>query len=178
MPARECGIACPPEPVVPPNSRNAAAVRESTAPAARFPGAQPEEVTSMKRVMSIALIVAAALFAMNALAQEKSESKSEKKPQTIKGEIVDMGCYTAHGAMGEKHKECATTCIAKGMPMGLLSGKTLYLLTLNHDNADPYNKCKDMAAAMVEVTGVVSERNGMKAIDVTDVKPAAAAAAK
>jgi len=132
----------------------------------------------MKRVMSIALIVAAALFAMNALAQEKSESKSEKKPQTIKGEIVDMGCYTAHGAMGEKHKECATTCIAKGMPMGLLSGKTLYLLTLNHDNADPYNKCKDMAAAMVEVTGVVSERNGMKAIDVTDVKPAAAAAAK
>jgi hypothetical protein len=161
--------------VVPPNSRIDPAVRESTVPATRFPGAQPEEVNSMKRAMSIALIVAAALFAMNAIAQE---SKSEKKPQTIKGEIVDMGCYTAHGAMGEKHKECATTCIAKGMPMGLLSGKTLYLLTLNHDNADPYNKCKDMAASMVEITGVVSERNGMKAIDVSDVKAVTAAATK
>ncbi len=132
----------------------------------------------MKRVLSVAALAAAVLFAVNALADEKKEMKAEKKPVTIKGEIVDTGCYISHGAMGEKHMKCATTCIANGMPMALLTtdGK-LYLLTLNHDNADPYNKCKEMAAATVEITGVVSERNGVKAIDVTGVKPAAAAAA-
>ena len=127
----------------------------------------------MKRVLSVVLLVAATAFAFNAVADEM---KAEKKPVTLKGEIVDTGCYIGNGAMGEKHKDCATKCIANGMPMGLLSGKTLYLITMNHDSADAYNQCKDLASAMVEVTGVVSERNGVKAIDVTAVKAAAAAA--
>ena len=132
----------------------------------------------MKRVLGVVLVVAA-LVAVNAIAAEtKSEMKAEKKPVTLKGELVDTGCYIGHGAMGEKHKECATKCIANGMPMGLLSGKTLYLITMNHDNPDPYNKLKDMAAETVEVTGTVSERNGVKAIDVTDAKLAAAQPAK
>jgi len=129
----------------------------------------------MKRAMSMALIVGAALFAMNAIAQE---SKSEKKPQTIKGEIVDMGCYTAHGAMGEKHKECAATCVASGTPMGLLTDKgMLYLLTPPHENKDGYNKAKEMVGAKVAVTGEVGERSGMKMIEVMSVAPAAAPAA-
>jgi len=127
----------------------------------------------MKRVLSVILLIAATAFALNAVADEM---KAEKKPVTLKGEIVDTGCYIGHGAMGEKHKDCATKCISNGMPMGLLSGKTLYLLTMNHDNPDAYNQCKDMASAMVEVTGVVAERNGVKAIDVTAVKLAPAAA--
>ena len=132
----------------------------------------------MKRVLSLAALAATVLFAAAALAEEKTEMKAEKKAVTIKGEIVDTGCYISHGAMGEKHKKCATTCIAGGMPMGLLTtdGK-LYLLTLDHDNADPYNKCKDLASATVELTGQVSERNGVKAINVTGVKSLAAAAA-
>ena len=133
----------------------------------------------MKRVLSVAALVAAVLFAVSALAEVKKETKAEKKPVTLKGEIVDTGCYISHGAMGEKHKQCATTCIANGMPMGLLTteGK-LYLLTLDHDNADPYNQCKEMASMTVEVTGMVSERNGIKAIDVTGVKAPEAAPAK
>jgi hypothetical protein len=105
------------------------------------------------------------------------DMKAEKKPVTLKGEIVDTGCYITHAAMGEKHKDCATKCIANGMPMGLLSGKTLYLITLNHDNSDAYNKCKEMAGSTVEVTGVVAERNGVKAIDIMAVKTTVAAAA-
>ena len=128
----------------------------------------------MKRVLSVMLLLAATAFAFNAVADEM---KAEKKPVTLKGEIVDTGCYIMAGAMGEKHKECGTKCIANGMPMGLLSGKTLYLLTMNHDDPDAYNKCKDMASAMVEITGVVAERNGVKAIDVMAVKLAPTAAA-
>jgi hypothetical protein len=135
-------------------------------------------MSRMKRALSAVLLMTAVLFAVNALSAEKVEMKAEKKPVTLKGELVDTGCYIGHGAMGEKHKECATKCIANGMPMGLLSGKTLYLVTMNHDNPDAYNKLKDMAGQMVEVTGMVAERNGVKAIDVTDTKLAAAAATK
>jgi hypothetical protein len=94
---------------------------------------------------------------------------------TITGEIVDTGCYLGHAAMGEKHTECATKCIANGNPMGLLTSKgKLYLLTMSHDNADPYNKCKDWAAKQVAVTGVVIARAGMTGLEVHDAKPASA----
>ena len=59
--------------------------------------------------------------------------------------------------------------------MGLLTDKgVLYLLTLDHDNADPYNSLKTMAGKMVTVTGPVLSRNGMKGLDVTAVAAATA----
>ena len=131
----------------------------------------------MKRTLGLLMLFAALAFSLSAWAEEAKMAKAPAKPMTVKGEIVDMGCYVSHGAKGEKHKDCATKCIAGGMPMGLLTDKgKLYLLTMNHDNADPFAMCKDMAAAMVEITGVVSTRNGVSTIDVTDVKGAAAAA--
>jgi len=104
-----------------------------------------------------------------------SAAKEEAKTTTLRGEVVDMGCYLEHGAKGEKHKECAAKCIAGGMPMGLLTdnGK-IYLIMLNHDNPDPFNKLKDMASSMVEVSGTVSARGGVSAIDASDVKMASA----
>jgi len=97
--------------------------------------------------------------------------------KTITGEVVDMGCYLGHGAKGEGHIACATKCINNGMPMGLLtSDGKLFLLTMNHDNPDPYNKIKEMAGKTVAVTGSAMARSGMSAIDVTDFKPVAAKA--
>ena len=135
----------------------------------------------MKRVAFLAVAAACAAFTLNALAEKPAstsgEAKAKPKVMTIKGEIVDTGCYLSHGAKGEKHKECATKCVAGGMPIGLLAANgKLYLLTPNHDNADAYNHCKDMVASMVEVTGTSMERSGMLGLDVTDVKAAEAAA--
>jgi hypothetical protein len=133
----------------------------------------------MKRVLSLFVMVGALAIAVAVQADTKDMKgmKMPVKPAMLKGELVDMGCYVGHAARGEKHKDCATKCVAGGMPMGLLtSDNKLYVLTVNHDNADAYNKCKDMMAGMVEVTGTVSERNGVRVIDVTDVKPAATAA--
>ena len=108
-------------------------------------------------------------------AEGKSEAAGAKK--TITGEVVDMGCYLGHGAKGEGHIACATKCINNGMPMGLLtSDGKLFLLTMNHDNPDPYNKIKEMAGKTVAVTGAAMARSGMSAIDVTDFKPVAAKA--
>jgi len=89
--------------------------------------------------------------------------------KTLTGELVDTGCYLGHAAKGEKHISCASKCLASGMPMGLLTADgTLYLITLNHENHDPYNKLKSMAGKNVKVTGTVMTRSGMKGIDVTD----------
>ena len=136
----------------------------------------------MKRVLGMVVLLGALVFAVGAIAETKDAAKETKaakapKSMTIKGELVDMGCYVSHGAMGEKHKDCATKCVAGGMPMGLLTADNkLYLLTLNHDNGDPYNQAKEMMSAQVEVTGDVSERNGQRVIDVTGIKAAATAA--
>jgi hypothetical protein len=137
----------------------------------------------LKRLLSVLALVAATLFAVHAFADEgksnmdmkKMNANAAPKATTLKGELVDMGCYLGHGAMGAKHQECATKCVANGMPMGLLTadGK-LYLLTLNHDNGDAYNECKTLMAQTVELTGTVATKAGMKGIDVTGVKAAAA----
>ena len=93
------------------------------------------------------------------------------------GEILDAGCYLARGAMGPKHAECALKCASQGMPLMLLTkdGKAV-LLTPNHDNPDAYESLKKMAGSMATVTGTLSERGGVRGIDVTGAKAEAAAA--
>ncbi len=138
----------------------------------------------MKRATIILVVLMLALASVAALAATPATTKAsakttEAKTMTIQGEVVDMGCYLSQGAKGEQHKGCASMCINSGMPMGLLTndGK-LYLLTVNHDNADPYNSAKKLADEQVSVTGLVSERNGVKSISVNEVKELSAAKAQ
>jgi len=140
----------------------------------------------MKRLTVLAVGLALLVPALQAGAhtghQHKAPEAKEAKeavPQTITGEVVDTGCYLGHSARGAKHVECATKCIAQGMPMGILtSDGTLYLLTMNHDNADPYNQLKEMAGKTVSVTEVVMTRGGMRGIDVSEFRPAGATVGK
>jgi hypothetical protein len=126
-------------------------------------------------MLCAAALTAAAQGHVHRAAEAKAAKATESK--SVTGEVVDMGCYLAHGAHGAKHVTCATKCIAGGMPMGILtSDGALYLLTLNHDSADPFNQLKDMAGKTVTVTGDVMTRNGMKGIDVAAVKTAATSA--
>jgi len=130
----------------------------------------------MKRVLGICLALAVVLFAISA--QAGAAAKAAAKPQTITGEVVDMGCYMGHAAKGADHKDCAMKCIAGGMPMGLLTDKgMLYVLTMNHDNADPFNKAKEWAGEKVKVTGPVSVRNGMKSLQMDSAEAVVAEAA-
>jgi hypothetical protein len=129
----------------------------------------------MNRISSVfAMFAALALlaFSVPAMATDEHHTTGEKTvTKSITGEVVDMGCYLGHGARGEKHISCATKCLAQGMPMGLLtSNGTLYLVTLDHDNADPYNNLKDMAGKNATVTGELLNRNGVKAIAASKVQ--------
>ncbi len=115
------------------------------------------------------VMAAAILLAASAQAHEASKHRAA----TVVGELVDTGCYTAHLGKGAGHASCATMCINQGMPMGVLTkAGVLYLVTMNHDNPDSYNKLKSMAGKNVAVSGRVYDRSGMKAIEITGFKPA------
>jgi hypothetical protein len=119
----------------------------------------------MKKLLTFLALVS--IVALSASAFAMDQKSNEPKAMTLKGEIVDMGCYLGMGAKGPDHKACALKCIQGGMPMGLLtSDGTLYLLTMSHADADPYNQAKTMAADIVEITGPVMERNGIKGLEV------------
>ncbi|HWH69865.1 MAG TPA: hypothetical protein VNT26_10790, partial [Candidatus Sulfotelmatobacter sp.] len=79
-------------------------------------------------VATLALSAALVLPAVSFGADEKASGDT----QTLKGEVVDLMCYLDHGAKGEKHKNCAQTCIKGGGPVGLLSGDQLYLVVGDH----------------------------------------------
>jgi hypothetical protein len=109
--------------------------------------------------------VGTALFAAGPMKMNKEASI------TVKGEILDMACYLAHGAMGMKHQQCALMCLKGGQPMGLRTadGK-VYLLVASHQDGKPFDEAKGYAADQVEVTGPLFQRDGISAIEVDAVK--------
>lgn len=133
------------------------------------------------------LIAVAALLTLVAAAPPPAP-KGPKKQVTVTGEILDMGCFISRGLRDELHRECATKCLAMGVPMGLLGAdSTVYILTQNHDRAmepsafqppDPFAQCKGWAAKQVAVTGFVWERKGYKEIEVKTARLAPAPSPK
>ena len=92
--------------------------------------------------------------------------------KTVTGEILDMKCYMTSGAHGETHKDCAAMCIKGGAPMGILAedGK-VYLLIEGKNDSGAFEEAKKHAGETVTVTGTLSEKNGVQALIVTEVKP-------
>ena len=96
-------------------------------------------------------------------AEEKAEAKAAEATQEITGEVVDLMCYLDHGAKGQKHRGCASICIKKSGPVGLLSGEQLYLLVGDHQ---PLNEeLSSKAAETLKFKGKVVERNGIKMLE-------------
>jgi hypothetical protein len=117
-----------------------------------------------KAIISVLVIAVVAGWSM-AIARA-AETEEKGKVETITGEVVDMNCYLDHGAKGEKHKQCATTCIQGGLPVGILTDKTVYLIVGDHK---PINdKLAPLAAEKVKVTGEVASRQGVHLIMVKD----------
>ena len=92
--------------------------------------------------------------------------------KTVTGEILDMKCYMTSGAHGDNHKDCAAMCIKGGAPMGILvdDGK-VYLLIEGKNDSGAFEEAKKHAGETVTITGTLSEKNGVQALIVTEVKP-------
>lgn len=91
---------------------------------------------------------------------------------TVRGEILDMACYVAHGAKGADHAACAKRCVKGGQPMGLLAEDgTVFLLYADHKDASAFEQAKEFAGKNVELKGKKAAQSGIKGIEVQSVKP-------
>lgn len=100
------------------------------------------------------------------------ESKGGKEV-SMKGEIVDLACYSAHEGKGPKHAECAKECVLGGAPIGLLAENgSVYLLLENHatpKDKKPYAEARTKVAETVTISGDLYKRGGLPAIVVESV---------
>ena len=111
-------------------------------------------------IIATVAIVGASLLAATAIraADEKVETV------TIKGEVLDMVCYLDHGAHGDKHAECAKTCIEGGTPVGLKGedGKVYIVIGMHQ----PANKeLAPYAGKTVTLRGKVVTRDSINLLE-------------
>ena len=99
----------------------------------------------------------------------RAEDKTADSTISVTGEILDLACYTDHGAHGDKHAGCAQKCIASGLPVGIKSdadGK-VYLVIGAHK---PMNSdLADYAAKTVTLKGKAVSRDGINLLENAEI---------
>lgn len=88
--------------------------------------------------------------------------------QTLTGEVVDVVCYLGHGALGAGHADCARKCITSGLPVAIKVGDEL-LLAVQADHTPANAALASFAGKQVQVTGEVTEKDGLHVIAIKDV---------
>ena len=93
------------------------------------------------------------------------------RPVTIVGEVVDVSCYLQLGKRGEKHIPCGTDCLKNGAPIGIVDAKNvLYIVMAEEHDPRRYGNIAlkeamlPFLAKTVQVTGMVTEREGVRTI--------------
>ena len=90
--------------------------------------------------------------------------------RTIRGELVDLSCYLDHGAKGEHHKACGTTCALRGLPIGLLDRDNKITIVVGENNRSMNTELAPKMGTTVQLTGKIVSRDGMQMIEVSNVK--------
>jgi hypothetical protein len=98
-----------------------------------------------------------------------------QQPLTLRGEIVEVSCYTKLGiekSTGAAHTACAKECAAKGQPLAILTdGDGLVKITGDYA-AEKYTKLLPFVGRQVEVTGTPDRYlDYSRAIKVTKLSP-------
>jgi hypothetical protein len=127
----------------------------------------------MKHVVIVLTLVLALSALVSAQGKSKSAKPAESKTTVIRGEVVDVSCYLAHGEKGvsEGHQSCAEACAKAGGPLGILTkDKMLYISVLPDDHsAGPNAKLMEHVGHQVEATGIVRVKGGVNGIMVSSV---------
>jgi hypothetical protein len=90
--------------------------------------------------------------------------------QTLEGELVDLSCYLDHGARGERHKACGTSCALKGLPIGLLDKDNKITIVVGVHDKPMNTELANKMGTTVRLTGKVVSRDGMQMIEVSSVE--------
>ena len=129
----------------------------------------------MRNIVFSLFILSAGAFAEEKKAEPK---KADAKPAAaaakdkITGEVVDITCFAARDAKGDKHAACASKCLAAGMPAGILASGKLYVATMA-DHTAPSAKLAAWAGKEVTATGTQLEKGGTRIFEIDTVEPAA-----
>lgn len=116
----------------------------------------------MRQVMSIVFALAfVAVLAVPLVAAD----------MTVKGEVVDVACATSkkEAGKGAAHASCALSCAKGGQPVGILTPDAVYTVVGDYA-ANKNAKLLDFVAKNVIVTGEVTEKDGVKSINVKSIK--------
>jgi hypothetical protein len=115
-----------------------------------------------KLILSLAGI---SLLAASPAILRADDKTPDDSSASVTGEILDMVCYTDHGAHGEGHAACAQKCIASGLPVGIkssLDGK-VYLVIGEHK---PMNDVlAPFGGKTVTLKGKIVSRDGVNMIE-------------
>ena len=90
---------------------------------------------------------------------------------TVKGEVVDVAVRDREegSRQGRGPRQCAMVCAKKGQPVGILTADAIYTVTGDYA-ANNNAKLLDFVARNVVVTGEVTEKDGVKSINVKSIK--------
>ena len=108
------------------------------------------------------------------LAARTASGANPAKETIVKGEVIDLPCYEGKsGSRGEAHKGCALSCAKKGNQLAIVEDgtNTVYAITGKYA-AEKNEKLIPFVAAMVVAKGEVSEKDGKKWLDISDIKKA------
>ena len=91
--------------------------------------------------------------------------------QTVVGEVVDVSCYMQLGKRGDAHIPCGTDCVKNGAPIGIVDAKNdLYMVMAEEHDPRRYGNIAlkeamlPFMAKTVQVTGMLTEREGVKTL--------------
>lgn len=121
---------------------------------------------AMKGNMKFYLLIIFAVIVTGAIQVYAAETV------TVKGELIDTYCYATMGAKGPSHRACATACVKKGIPAGLLEDGTnkVYVLLPNKDGSSLPPEVMEKMAEKVTITGKVYSQGGSQFLTIEAIK--------
>jgi type 1 fimbria pilin len=115
--------------------------------------------------------IALALAGLSFLVLSPIAAFADDNTVSVTGEILDMACYTDHGAHGDGHAACAQHCIASGLPVGIKSASDgkVYIVIGAHK---PMNDVlAPLAAKTVTLKGKAVTRDGVNLLENAEIVP-------
>lgn len=91
---------------------------------------------------------------------------------TLRGEVVETGCFVIGNRHGKKHRQCAIACARAGQDLGILDAKTGVLyVELRDQEEDPVpSQLLAHVAQQVEVRGQILAAGGVQGISINRVR--------
>ena len=92
------------------------------------------------------------------------------KEVTLKGEVLDQHCYIINHGRGLDHAGCSNACISRNVSVGFLADNGQFYLLLSDKMFSVKDQVAGMAGKHATVTGVITERGGVKAFQMKKIE--------